>query len=89
VTTAPSRFNATPAEINRFLRQHFAEDVLLRHQQRVGREAVAEAAADLFHRSLNPTVSDEFREGLRYAAGYLDSPNAPGPWPSEFVKFMS
>ena len=40
----PSRFHATPREIDAFLRHHFAEDTLLRYQQAIGRQAVSEDA---------------------------------------------
>jgi hypothetical protein len=40
---APSRFHASPAEIDAFLRQHFAEDVLLNFYRAVGDEVLDEA----------------------------------------------
>lgn len=41
----PSRFYATPAEIDAFLRQHFAEDVLLHFYRALGDEILDEAIA--------------------------------------------
>jgi hypothetical protein len=86
VTTAPSRFDAAPAGIDAFLRQHFAEDVLLRHQQAIGGRAVSEAARDIrcaiAVRSLDPTRGP-LTAGE--AADYIDPLKAGGPFPSMLI----
>lgn len=45
----PSRFYATPAEIDAFLRQHFAEDRLLRFYQAVGDAVLDEIRTSAAH----------------------------------------
>jgi hypothetical protein len=42
----PSRFHATPAEVDTYLRTILAEDVYLRFQQAIGAAALAEAVED-------------------------------------------
>ncbi|MFD3970183.1 hypothetical protein [Streptomyces cyaneofuscatus] len=43
VAARPSRFSATPAEVDAFLRQHLAEDTYLSFQQAIGAHALEEA----------------------------------------------
>lgn len=43
----PSRFYATPAEVDTFLRLHFAEDVLRQYQWAIGDAAAEEAGQDV------------------------------------------
>lgn len=45
-STKPSRFSATPAEIDAFLREHFAEDVLQKYQWAIGEAAVRTAVSE-------------------------------------------
>jgi hypothetical protein len=92
----PSRFHATPAEIDAFLRVHFAEDTLLRYQQAIGNRAVAEAAVDA--RALQPHVDDGFtlrasfiaawQEGASDAADHIDPRRDGGPYPSTLVGLL-
>jgi hypothetical protein len=43
----PSRFHASPAQIDAFLRQHFAEDALLNFYQAVGKHVYLAGMADV------------------------------------------
>jgi hypothetical protein len=86
--TGPSRFHATPAEIDAFLRQHLAEDTLLRYQQAIGNRAAEEAAKDIrcaiAVRSLDPT---RLALSAKEAADYIDPVRGGGHWPSALVSF--
>jgi hypothetical protein len=94
MTTRPSRFHATPAEIDAFLRQHFAEDVLLRYQQALGWRVVSEAAADqrmqANWQSVNGTQLPDFVQHIwNEAADHIDPLRAGGPFPSKMITFGS
>jgi hypothetical protein len=85
----PPRFTASPAVIDTWLRQHFAEDVLLRHQQAIGRRAVTEATNDLRAAAAAPRQPHESamarnvrRIRFRQAADSIDPDNGGGPYPS-------
>ena len=89
----PSRFHATPAEIDRFLREHFAEDTLLRYQQAIGNAAVRDAAVDA--RALQPQVAEgitlrasfiaAWQQGTSDVADHIDPAQGGGPYPSELI----
>lgn len=87
---SPSRFYATPAEVDAFLREHFAEDTLLRYQQAIGNAAVHEATEEL--RSManytypSPNTFDEkYAEGVQWATDEIDPANDGGHWPSTLI----
>jgi hypothetical protein len=64
----PSRFHATPAEIDAFLRHHFAEDTLLRYQWAIG-DAAAHKAAEEQRDRLTPDESAAMKLRLINAGG--------------------
>ena len=84
----PSRFAATPAEVDQHLRRILAEDTYVRFQQAIGGQAVAEAAqgardhvegADI---SGSP-VSSDYVKGWLAGADHLDPTKDGGPYPSQ------
>ncbi len=89
----PSRFHATPAEIDAFLRHHFAEDVLLRHQWAIGDAAAHEAAEEIradARKRYDRDHSDNrvFRQqGADTAADLIDPAKGAGHYPSVLVNF--
>ena len=80
----PNRFHATLAEIDAFLRCHFAEDALLRYQQAIGNKAVAEAVADQRAKGQELPVGQTLA-GLLFAAEWVDPAKGGGPYPSELI----
>ena len=74
--------DATPLEIDAFLRAHFAEDTLLRYQQAVGSHAVAEAVADQRAKGQGLPVGQTLA-GVLFAAEWVDQHGAP--YPSELI----
>jgi hypothetical protein len=84
----PPRFTATPRQVDRFLREHFAEDVLLRYQQAVGASAVEEAAKDLRMEAATLQLATPLlADALRQAAASIDpvARGSSGPYPSALV----
>lgn len=81
----PSRFYAKPAEIDAFLREYFAEDVLLDYQRAIGAAAVDEAAEQ--QRNANPDRSPEFSDGVEWAVGHISPAIEAGPYPRRLVRF--
>jgi hypothetical protein len=81
----PSRFHATPAEIDAFLRFHFAEDMLLRYQQAIGNRSASEAARDIRTESHSPLAGTKFTEGMTFAADHIDPLRGGGHYPSELI----
>ena len=86
----PSRFNATPAEVDQFLRFHFAEDTLLRFEQAVGNRVVTEAAKDIrleaAARNVSP-VTPQRINGWTDAANHVDPLKGGGHYPSLLIDF--
>jgi hypothetical protein len=83
-----SRFSATPAEIDRYLRQILAEDTYLRYQQTIGNLAVEEAAKDLRIEHAGASVGT--KEGVRHiawldAADHIDPAKGGGHYPSRLL----
>jgi hypothetical protein len=76
----PSRFDASPAEVDKHLRRILAEDVYLRYQQAIGGEAVTDAAKDMLSEA-DPSAPNA--EGWRAAADYLRKDG--GPYPSRLL----
>jgi hypothetical protein len=84
----PSRFYATPAEIDLFLRRHFAEDILLDFQRAIGQEAVREAVEDLrVYRNHpdNTVMKQAWRQGVDDAAMQIDPEEDAGYYPSQLL----
>lgn len=83
----PSRFAATPLDVDVFLRQHFAEDVYLRYQQVIGNLSVAEAARDArMDAALRQVEGEEsMAEVIREIADFIDPRKSGGPYPSQLI----
>ncbi|MGX1301369.1 hypothetical protein RKD35_002857 [Streptomyces albogriseolus] len=84
----PSRFHATPAEVDAYLRTLLAEDVYLRYQQAIGYAALAEATEDAA--TVRAQADNEglytaaWREGWDDAIQRVD-PDQNGPTPAGLV----
>jgi hypothetical protein len=82
----PSRFSATPAEIDRWMREHFAEDAYLRYQQAIGRRAVEDAVEDaqvVRRQADNEGLNNAaWREGWDDAIDRIDPDRTGDPYPS-------
>lgn len=84
----PSRFTATPAEIDAYLRSILAEDTYLRYQQAIGSEAVREAMGDaVSFRNCddNAQMKQAWRSGIDDALGWIDPDGDGGPYPSQLL----
>ncbi|MEU9000487.1 hypothetical protein [Streptomyces sp. NPDC048551] len=83
-TPPPSRFNATPLDVDVFLRQHFAEDVYLRYQQVIGNLSVSQAARDARMGAALRQVGGEpsMAELIREVADEIDPRKGGGPYPA-------
>ncbi|MEU9208514.1 hypothetical protein AB0D27_11310 [Streptomyces sp. NPDC048415] len=84
----PSRFEATPAEIDQHLRRILAEDTYLRYQQAIGGLAVMEAANDARDRVdgadiPGSPVSSDYVKGHLASADHIDPAKDGGPYPSQ------
>ncbi|MET7776292.1 hypothetical protein ABZU94_10555 [Streptomyces mirabilis] len=84
----PSRFDATPAEVDQHLRRILAEDTYLRYQQTIGGLAVTEAAKDARDRVdgadiPGSPVSTDYVKGHTDGADYVDPAKGGGPYPSQ------
>ncbi|MGW2939646.1 hypothetical protein ACWDA7_50120 [Streptomyces sp. NPDC001156] len=77
----PSRFDATPAEVDRHLRRILAEDTCLRYQQTIGGLAVAEAAKAVRMEVVLPGTPDA--KAWWEAADFFDPLNGGGRYPSQ------
>lgn len=80
----PSRFSATPAQVDTYLRTILAEDTYLRYQQTIGGLAVEEAARDQRMHAADmqlhkPMVADVVRD----TADLVDPLKGGGPYPSQ------
>jgi hypothetical protein len=82
----PSRFDATPLQVEEHLKRVLAEDVRLRHQQAIGGRAVTEAAKEV-----RAEAADELHPAIRGAytrtADFIDPLKGGGPYPSALVEF--
>lgn len=87
--TAPlSRFSATPAEVDAYLRTILAEDTYLRYQQTIGSRATWEAARDLRMDATQIQLSNPAGADLvRADADRIDPMKRSngGPYPSALV----
>lgn len=79
----PSRFNATPAEVDQHLRRILAEDTYLRYQQTIGHHAVAEAAKDVRVEVALPDAPD--RKQWTEVANFIDPSLHGGPYPRQLL----
>lgn len=79
----PSRFDASPAEVDQHLRRILAEDVYLRYQQTIGHHAAAEAARDVRLEVVLPDAPDA--KQWREAADFFDPNLHGGPYPSQLL----
>jgi hypothetical protein len=88
----PSRFHATPREIDAFLREHFAEDTLLRYQWAIGDAAAHEAAEEIREDSRGALVRSRagmgpLQNAMLHAADLIDPAKDGGHFPSVLVDF--
>lgn len=81
MTAEPSRFSATPAEVDRYLRQILAEDTYLRYQQVIGDCAVEEATKDLRMEH----ASGDANSCWLQAADHIDPMKDGGHYPSQLL----
>lgn len=84
----PSRFSATPFQVDAFMRTVLAEDTYLRYQQAIGSEAVREAMGDAqSYRNCddNAQMKQAWRSGIDDALGYIDPDGDGGPYPSQLL----
>lgn len=86
----PSRLNATPAQIDAYLRTILAEDVYLRFQQTIGEYALAEVVEDAqkvrASADNDGLYNADWREGWDDAIERVD-PDLCGPSPSALIVF--
>lgn len=79
----PSRFDASPADVDQHLRRILADDVHLRYQQAIGCQAVTEAAKDVRVEVVLPDAPDA--KAWREAADYIDPALHGGPYPAQLL----
>ncbi|MFF3884078.1 hypothetical protein [Streptomyces sp. NPDC001914] len=79
----PSRFHATPAEVDQHLRRVLAEDTYLRYQQTIGHHATAEAAKDVRMEVVLPDAPD--RKQWNEVADFVDPRLHGGAYPSQLL----
>ena len=86
----PSRFSATPSEIDAYLRTILAEDVYLRFQQTIGEHALAEAVEDAgavrASADNDGLYNADWREGWDDAITRVN-PDENGPCPTRLIEF--
>lgn len=82
-TDRPSRFSATPAEIDRYLRRILAADTYLAYQRVIGNLAVKEAAEDLRMDYAARVIGS--RPGWVDAADHIDPGKGGGHYPSRLL----
>ncbi len=82
----PNRFHATPAEIDAFLREHFAEDTLLRYQWAIGDAAAHEAAEEL-RVEFGEISAQGRRGGWHGVQDFIDTAKGAGHYPSSLINF--
>jgi hypothetical protein len=87
----PSRFDASPAEVDQHLRRILAEDTYLRYQQAIGGAAVHEAAKDITNDSWSRRDQfgryerEDYEAGMRKASELVDPAEDGGPYPSQLL----
>ncbi|WP_225825610.1 hypothetical protein [Streptomyces naphthomycinicus] len=90
MTDLPSRFNATPAEIDAHLRSILAEDVYLRFQQTIGEHAIAQTVEDAG--AVRAAADNEGLYNNDWREGWDDAidrahPDQNGPYPVKLIEF--
>ena len=78
----PSRYSATPAAVDHYLRQILTEETLLNYQRAIGNRAVEEAARDIRMESHSPLAGEKFTNGMTFAADHVDPLKGGGHYPS-------
>lgn len=90
MTDLPSRFNATPAEVDAYLRAILAEDTYLKFQQAIGEHAIAQTVEDVdavrAAADNEGLYSNAWREGWDDYRDRVD-PDQNGPYPVKLVEF--
>lgn len=90
MTDLPSRFNATPAEVDAYLRTIFAEDTYLRYQQAIGEYALAQTVEDVdvvrAAADNEGLHNNDWREGWDDFRDRVD-PDQNGPYPVKLIEF--
>ncbi|MFD6361359.1 RuvA C-terminal domain-containing protein [Streptomyces roseolus] len=85
----PSRFSATPAEIDQYLRRILAEDTLLNYQRAIGNKAVEEAAVDIRMEIATLRVNGVLKPGKDWAASaaadHIDPAKGGGHYPARLL----
>jgi hypothetical protein len=86
----PSRFTATPAEIDAYLRSILAEDTYLRFQQAIGDHAIAQTIEDAD--AVRTAADNEGLHNSDWCEGWDDlrdrvDPDGNGPYPTGLVEF--
>ena len=90
MTDLPSRFTATPAEVDAHLRTILAEDTYLRFQQEIGAHALTETVEDV--QTIRAAADNEglynasWREGWDDVIDRID-PDRNGPCPTKLIEF--
>lgn len=90
MTQQPSRFHATPAEIDAHLREILAEDVYLRYQQTIGEHAIAQTVEDTD--AVRAAADNEGHYNNDWREGWDDyrdrvDPDQNGPYPVKLIDF--
>lgn len=90
MTKLPSRFHATPAEVDAYLRTILAEDVYLRFQQTIGDHAIAQTMedADVVRAGADNEGlhNNDWREGWDDFRDRVD-PDQNCPYPVALIEF--
>ncbi|MFE6785130.1 hypothetical protein ACFVFF_23025 [Streptomyces sp. NPDC057680] len=85
----PSRFSATPAQVDEYLRRILAEDTLLNYQRAIGNKAVEEAAMDIRMEIATLRVNGVLEPGKDWAASsvadHIDPAKGGGHYPSKLL----
>ncbi|GHA01208.1 hypothetical protein ACFOOM_12330 [Streptomyces echinoruber] len=76
----PSRFDATPTEIDQHLRRILAEDTYLRYQQAIGNQAAQDVRA-----TVRPEMKGIDQTARYVSADEIDPLKGGGPYPSQLL----
>jgi hypothetical protein len=91
MTDLPSRFNATPTEVDTYLRAILAEDVYLRFQQTIGEHAIAQTVEDVqvvrAAADNEGLFNNDWREGWDDVIDRIDPDRDNGPYPVKLIEF--
>lgn len=90
MTDLPSRFHATPADVDAYLRTILAEDTYLRFQQTIGEHAIAQTVEDTdvvrAGADNEGLYNNDWREGWDDYRDRVD-PDQNGPYPVKLIEF--